>query len=185
MVRSSAAYVVASAALIGSIGAMSADVEAQNDEATRSSRSVTSPDAKVRGVSARIVALIGQATGRSKTFRDVVNQISGTDGIVYVAEGSCGHDVRACLLFSITTAGTNRVLRVLVDTSARDDDLIGSLAHELQHALEVLSVQYIRTDAAMALLYRRIGHGVGRRFETEAAVRVGDSVRAELRQRHP
>lgn len=173
--------VIASAALIGFLGAMSAEVAAQEDQAVRSSTAVMSPDAKVRGISARIVALVAEGTAHSKTFHELVDRIGATDGIVYVAEGTCGHDVRACLLFSITTAKTNRVLRVLVDPSNPDADLIGSLAHELQHALEVLSVRYIRTDAAMALLYRRIGRGVGRRFETDAAIHVGDAVRAELR----
>jgi hypothetical protein len=160
---------------------MLGEISAQEDPQVGLSTSVMSPDAKVRGVTATMVALIAQGTGRSKTFHELVDRIGDTDGIVYVAEGSCGHDVRACLLFSITAAGTSRVLRVLVDPSNPDTDLIGSLAHELQHALEVLSVRYIRTDAAMALLYRRIGRGDGRRFETDAAIHVGDVVRAELR----
>src|SRR5262245_34468570 len=59
------------------------------------------PGARVRGVSARMVAVINDAAAGSKTFRGLVDQISGTDGIVYVAEGRCEHGVRACLLLTM------------------------------------------------------------------------------------
>jgi len=40
-------------------------------------------------------------------------------------------------------------------------------------------VSSVQTDAAMALLYRRISRLVGRRYEMDAAIKVGDAVRAE------
>jgi len=144
-----------------------------------------SPNARVRGVTSGIVAVIAEGAARSKTFQALVDRIAGTDGIVYVAEGNCGHEVRACLLFSITATGSNRILRILVDPSKPDADLMVSVAHELQHAYEVLSDRYIRTNESMALRYRRIGRAVDRRFETDAAIRVGDAVRAELRENSP
>lgn len=73
------------------------------------------PDARVRGVSSRMVAVINDAAARSKTFHTLVDQIGSTDGIVYVAEGECGRGVRACLLLTMTLMGPNRVLRILVD----------------------------------------------------------------------
>ena len=66
------------------------------------------PDARVRGVSPRMVAVINEAAARSMTFRRLVDQIGRTDGIVYVAEGQCGHPVRACLLHTLTLMGPNR-----------------------------------------------------------------------------
>ena len=138
------------------------------------------PDARVRGVSSRMVAVINDAAARSKTVRALVDQIGSTDGIVYVAEGECGHGVRACLLLTMTLMGPNRVLRILIDAGKVDRDLVGSVAHELQHALEVLSHRRIRSATAMILFYRKEGSNEGGHFETDAAIKVGNAVRAEL-----
>ena len=127
------------------------------------------------------MAVINEAVAQSETFRGLVDRISTTDGIVYVAEGQCGHGVRACLLDTMTIAGPNRVLRILVDPRKVDRDLMGSIGHELQHAMEVLSHPYIRSYGAMILLFKKMCDGCGRRFETDAAIATGNAVRAELR----
>jgi hypothetical protein len=157
-----------------------------NATATESSASVVdapslmSPDARVRGVSARVVAVINEAAARSESFRGLVAQIGTTDGIVYVAEGQCGHGVRACLLLTMTTMGENRVLRILVDPRKSDPDLMGSIGHELQHAMEVLSHRSVRSYSAMILLFKKACGGCDRRFETDAAIATGVAVRREL-----
>lgn len=143
------------------------------------------PDARVRGVSPRMVAVINEAAARSMTFRRLVDQIGRTDGIVYVAEGQCGHTVRACLLHTLTLMGPNRVLRILVDPRKADRDSMVSIGHELQHALEVLSHSGIRSGSAMMLLYKKEGSKESRHFETYAAIVAGDAVRAELRENAP
>jgi hypothetical protein len=58
---------------------------------------------------------------------------------------------------------------------------IGSIGHELHHALEVLSRRRITTDSEITLLYHRIGRVRGRSIETDEAVKAGDAVRRELR----
>jgi hypothetical protein len=141
------------------------------------------PDARVRGVSPRMVAVINDAAARSNTFRGLVDQIGTTDGVVYVAEGHCGHGARACLLLTMTIMGPYRVLRILVDPQEVDAELGGSIAHELQHAIEVISHRSIRSGSAMTLLFNKEGDRSGRRFETNAATKAGDIVRAELRAR--
>jgi len=157
-----------------------------NATATESSPSVVdapvlmAPDARVRGVSARVVAVINEAAAHSESFRGLVAQIGTTDGIVYVAEGQCGHGVRACLLLTMTTMGENRVLRILVDPRKSDPDLMGSIGHELQHAMEVLSHHSVRSYSAMILLFKKACDGCGRRFETDAAIAAGVAVRREL-----
>jgi hypothetical protein len=141
------------------------------------------PDARVRGVSVRVVTLINDTTAQSKTFRGLVDQIGTTDGIVYVAEGQCGHGVQACLLHTMTEMGANRVLRILVDPQKIDRDLMKSIGHELQHAVEVLSDRAIRSSRAMRLLYNKDGDTYARRFETNAAIKAGNAVHAELQER--
>jgi hypothetical protein len=129
------------------------------------------------------VAVISDAAAQSKTFRGLVDQIGTTNGIVYVAEGQCGHGVRACLVLTMTMMGPNRVLRILVDPREADRDLMGSIGHELQHAVEVLSHRSVRSYSAMILLYKEMCDDCGgRRFETDAAVAAGNAVRAELQK---
>ena len=142
-----------------------------------------SPDARVRGTNDRLLALISEGTVESKTFRMLVDEIGTTEGFVYIAEGSCRATVRACLLWTITTMGRYRVLRILVDGRDDDRDLIGSIGHELHHAVEVLSHRQITTDAGIASLYHRIGKVHGLSIETEGAIKAGDAVREELRHR--
>jgi hypothetical protein len=139
------------------------------------------PNPRVRSASPRVVAVIIEAAAQSETFRGLVDQIGTTDGLVYVEEGPCGHGVHACLLFTITMAGPNRVLRILVDPSKADRDLMASIGHELQHAVEVLSNRAIRNSAAMYLLYETKCFKCRSRFETDRAIRAGDAVRRELR----
>jgi hypothetical protein len=142
--------------------------------------SVTAPEARVRGSSQRLVAAINDATAGSQTFRNLVDQIGRTDGIVYVVEGECQHGLGACLLLSVTMMGANRVLWIHIDPRKVDRDLMGSIGHELQHALEVLSHSSIRSGRAMMLLYKREGSEEGGHFETDAAVNAGNAVRDEL-----
>ena len=129
-----------------------------------------------------MVAVINAAAGRSKTFHALIDQIGSTDGIVYVAEGQCGHGVRACLLLAMTMMGPNRVLWILVDPRKENCDLMGSIGHELQHAVEVLSHRTIRSGSAMTLLYKKEGSKEGGHFETDAAIKAGNAVRGELRE---
>jgi len=144
--------------------------------------SLMAPDARVRGSSQRLVAAISDATAGSQTFRGLVDQIGRTDGIVYVMEGQCQHGVRACLVLSMTVMGANRVLWIRIDPRKTDRDLMGSIGHELQHALEVLSHSSIRSGSAMTLLYKKEGSKEGDHFETDAAIKAGNAVRAELRK---
>jgi hypothetical protein len=129
-----------------------------------------------------MVAVINEAAARSTTFRGLVDQIGRTDGIVYVAEGQCGNGVRACLLLTLTLMGPNRVLRILVDPKKEDCELMRSIGHELQHAVEVLGHRTVRSGSAMTLLYNKEASKEGGHFETDAAIKAGDAVHAELRE---
>ena len=142
--------------------------------------SLMAPDARVRGASARLVAVINEAGARSQTFHDLVDRIGSTDGIVYVAEGQCGHGVRACLWTTMAIAGSNRVLRIIVDERTSDRDLMATIGHELQHAFEVLGDPSIRSSSEMVLRLKEMCNACGLRFETDAAIRAGNAVRDEL-----
>jgi hypothetical protein len=138
--------------------------------------------AGVRSSHSVLAKLITRATEQSATFRGLVEAIKVQDGIVYVEAGECGHNVGSCLV-GITTAGRFRMLWIKLDTEKRDADLIASIGHELQHAVEILSDSGVRNGAEMFLYYLRMGRRAPGPivFETTAAIEAGTAVRAEIR----
>jgi hypothetical protein len=138
---------------------------------------------RVRAEDPMLAALIQRAADQSPTFRRLVETIRATDGIVYVMRGRCGHYVRACLKLWMGVAGSNRILHVVVDERKPDTEAIASIAHELQHTLEVLAEPSVRTGFGMLALYKRNGAVQGTTFETEAAVDAGNAVNKELKRK--
>lgn len=146
-------------------------------------------DFPVRSTDVAVVALIAQASLESPTFRAMIETIRARNGIVYVHPGRCGHGVRSCLV-NVVAAGERRILWAKVDVKKDERDLMGSIGHELRHAIEVLSDPTVRNDIAMFHFYRReASMGAGGAFETRAAILAGDAVRSEVgkyrRQRTP
>lgn len=135
---------------------------------------------RIRPMGAVLTSVVQDAMTRSSTFRQLAATINTSDGIIYVAEGDCGGRAQACLV-SVTDAGRERILHVHVSTRRSRVDLIAYIGHELQHAIEVLSVPGIRSTAAMYFFYRRESRTTGL-FETTAAMRTGEAVRDEVRQ---
>jgi hypothetical protein len=136
---------------------------------------------RVRSHNPVIASLIGQAAERSKTFRGLVAAINTSKGIVYVEEGQCGrHSVTSCVE-AVTQSAANRILRVKVDIHNADGELMGLIGHELRHAIEILGDPTVVDTASLYFLYDRIGrHGTRTAFETQAAVKAGNAVRAEV-----
>ena len=136
---------------------------------------------RVRSYDPAIIAAVREGTIRSATFKQLVDTIDATDGLVYIEHGKCGHSVRACLLMSVKIAGPNRVLRIVVNLSntKSDCDLIASIGHELRHAVEALSNPTVRSNPAIHLFFDREGPTNDGRFETKAAVAAGLAVDAQ------
>jgi hypothetical protein len=136
----------------------------------------------VRSSNPSIVALIEVAVTRSSTFRGLIATVNQSDGIVYVESGPCNRGARACLV-SITTDGGHRFLQVHVNMHHADWDVMGSIAHELRHTIEVLANPAVTTTESLRYFYQHAEAtgGTLTPFETEAAVRAGNAVRAEVR----
>jgi hypothetical protein len=128
---------------------------------------------RVRSENPFIAAAIASATERSVTFEQLLMTIQGTDGLVYVEKGPCGHGVQACLSLSIKVAGPFRLLRIRVDPRRSGCALMTSIGHELQHAIEVLSDPHVTDIHSMYWFFERQGSSGLGRFETEAAIHVG------------
>lgn len=152
---------------VGASGAMTA---AQADASS----------SRVRWENPVVGAAIGEGLLRSATFRRLVDAVNETDGLVFVVEGKCGQGLRACLHMSVDIAGPNRLLRVFVTPNrAPGCELIGSIGHELQHALEALGNPNIRNGWQMSSFFQVVGPEGPRRFETLEAQRVQLAVEQE------
>ena len=142
-------------------------------------RHVRTDDAKLRG-------LMTRGDAESPTFRGIVLHIDRLPGLVYVVPSQCGtrSELAACLEHSVQVRGGYRFLRVNMTPGEPEHRQLPLLAHELQHALEVLSDESATSLDGVAKLYERIGvrrPGAGV-FETDAARRVQDLVNREVRE---
>ena len=139
--------------------------------------------ARVRTSSPRFKALIDDGLKLSSTFRQLASALLATDGVVYVEEGFCYRGLTACLEWRVTAAGGRRLLFVRLSPRRSDDDVISSVAHELQHALEVLRLPGTVSKADFVTLFSDGSRlGAPSVVETDAALRMGDNVRGEVRR---
>lgn len=140
---------------------------------------------RVKGVGNEMRQLIREADARSPTVRALVDEIGRSNAIVLVEFGFChGGRVRSCVMH-VAGDQRQRHIRVMVSTRTTNDRLLATIAHELQHAVEIVREPDV-TDAKRALaLYRRIGtrdcqNGTTDACETDAALAIERTVLDEL-----
>lgn len=81
-----------------------------------------------------------------------------------------------------STAG-GRFLRITITLPDTDSELIATLGHELQHAVEIGGAPDVTDDSGRVLYYRQHGIAVGGQARcTLAAQEAGARVMAEIRQ---
>lgn len=139
----------------------------------------------VRSAEARVRALIDEGLSRSPTFRRLVESLDESDVIVYVETRVVPQrlELNGYLLHHIAAPGRHRYLRIVVSAEGRDQQLIGVLAHELQHAREVAQAPDARNDKSLEALFSRIGLCPGcvvGVYETAAAISLEAAVMKEL-----
>jgi hypothetical protein len=123
---------------------------------------------------------------RSATFRRLVRRIEQLRGVVYVvSKMKLPVATEGALLHRITvTPDGSRCLWIVVKRDRLSPYLVGVLGHELQHALEVLEDQDIRTAEEIEELFRRHRPShQGQVLETDAALAAGEKVVSELVKR--
>jgi hypothetical protein len=145
---------------------------------------------RVKPADAEMRRLVLDGVRRSSTFRVLVDDLHAFNVIVAIQFGLCGNGrIRSCVS-SVDGDDRQRHIRIKVNTRTTDDRLIATIAHELQHALEIARDPTV-TDAQQALaLYRRIAmgkcrEGLSEQCETEAALLVEKHVNAELSDAPP
>ena len=143
---------------------------------------LSAPDRKVRGTHPEIQALIAQGMRRSATFAALLFELDTTDVIVYVERVHNLPAVIAGRLLLVSATANQRYVRIQLGTGGTTADAIATLAHELQHAIEVGKSPGVRDQDALARLYKRIGRNSlgAHTYDTLAAQNMGKRVRKEI-----
>ena len=105
---------------------------------------LTAPGRRLRATDPRMQALIVEGVRRSPTFARLLLELESTDLIAYVERV---HNMPAVILgrlVFISTSPAQRYVRIQLGTGGTDFDAIVTLAHELQHAVEVGSSRRYR-----------------------------------------
>jgi hypothetical protein len=141
-------------------------------------------EARVRPQDSRLAELLRDGMARSTTLRSLVNRLESGNVIVYLTLSQSLKPSLAGKLTWITKAGKFRYLKATLNMEQTADQMIATLAHELQHALEVSGDPEVTDQRSLIALYRRIGRpsysGLTEAFETQAAQDTGLQVRREL-----
>lgn len=141
---------------------------------------------RLRSVDPAIRATIDEGCRRSPTFATLVDYLERSSLVVYVEQVRTLRDgMQGALLHG--GAGP-QYLRVLLKRGMSLNRRVVVLAHELQHAVEVVEAGIAADAVEMDALFRQIGDerspgGQRQRYETAAAVRVADTVAVDLRAR--
>ncbi len=139
---------------------------------------------RVRSLDVSIAKVMEQAVARSPTFERLVATIEASNGIIYIEAGVCPGRVPACLPSWMVSSGGNRFMRIVVDRQRLNSDELtaGAIAHELQHAIEVLGDRFVTDSTKMFFFYRRYAPTGKEQFETLEAIQAGMAVEDELRR---
>jgi hypothetical protein len=140
----------------------------------------------IRVLNPRLDSLIDTAMKRSTTFASLVAQVERTDIIVHVDRVmTLPRALRAQIAF-MGSAGAVRYLRIEISTTLNDRDTLATLAHELQHAVEIGEARDVRSNADVCALYHRIGEErAWLRFDSHEAEAAGRQVQMELLNPQP
>jgi hypothetical protein len=145
------------------------------------SGSVTS---HIRPQDARVAALLQEGMLRSRSLHALVDRIEASNVYVYL---NLDHLMKSYLAGRLTWIGQAhefRYLRASINFDLPADQVIATIGHELQHAVEVIDDQTVVNEKSLVALYRRIGKPsrleLTSGWETEAAQAMGSQVRREL-----
>ena len=143
---------------------------------------------RIRPTSEKIGTIIDLGYERSPTFRELVETLEQSPVLVYIESGRCPAIRRQRLngcLADLGTAGGARHLRVIVDVGLPIDNLIATVGHELQHAVEARKANALADghhEAFVGAGARHVGANV---YETDDAQNVKEAILRDLRRARP
>jgi hypothetical protein len=138
---------------------------------------------RLRPQSPHVAGLLKAGLARSATLRSLVDRIEAGNVIVYIAVNPLLKSNLSGGLTWMTRAGAFRFVRASINRDLTPDQMIATLAHELQHVAEVAEDESVISEATLVAMYRRIGlpsRAAAPGFETAAAQEMGYQVRREL-----
>lgn len=142
----------------------------------------TSPEhAHLRLLHSDLQKLVDEGIAKSATLRSLVEQLNRTDVVVFVEYGGLPKDLAGGIRF-VTRAGSLRLVRVSIRRTLTRPEILRTIGHELQHALEIADEPGIVDEASLKAFYRRLDTEANplERFDTAAARRAGDFVAEDL-----
>jgi hypothetical protein len=139
---------------------------------------------RLRPTDSRLALLLRLGRERSTLLADLADRVEAGNVVVYLElNKDLGPRLAGRLTF-VAHADPYRYLRVSLNPDRPSDLIIASIAHELQHVLEIQADPQVRSESSLVSLYRRIGKSnrIGDRigWETDAAQEAGRAVRREL-----
>jgi hypothetical protein len=137
------------------------------------------PPPHVRPQSTRSEEVLADAIKRSPTVAALVKTIERSPILVFIELVYDREDLGRTRI--MTANEFARLLHVQLNGKLSADRLVEVLAHELQHAVEILGAPEIRDEDSLARAYTRLGFEVDRgHFETDAARLTELQVHTEL-----
>lgn len=138
---------------------------------------------RVRPYDPRSAALLVEGLRRSERLRSLVTELEHYNVITYVQIQPGLKGRLAGSLTWVTATEEFRYVRISMSPDLRGAAAIATLAHELQHALEVAQEPSIVDAASLMRYYKEHGISMSAHrngFDSEAARLVGDEVRQDL-----
>jgi hypothetical protein len=138
---------------------------------------------RIRVLPACLTTLIEDATAVSSTMRALVARIEQSNLIVYVRCVAFNQAPFVGRLMFLTAIADQRYVVIELRNPERWESQVATLAHELQHAVEIADAPWVVNQADMARYYSQAGITVGTKpltFDTDAAQQVGLRVQREL-----
>jgi hypothetical protein len=129
--------------------------------------------------------LVLDGARRSTVFRALIDELHQFNVIVVIQFGFCANGrIRSCVS-NVDGDERQRHIRVKVSPRTTEMYLIATIAHELQHALEIAREPRATNVREVLELYRRIAtgkcrEGLSEECETDAALEVETRVHREL-----
>lgn len=141
------------------------------------------PIPRLRAADNRIAAALKEGLDRSASFRAIVDRVNQLDVIVYAETQPLLRGRLSGTMTWVTKTKEYRYLRVSLNPDLNSAQTVASLAHELQHVIEVGEAKSIVDTKTMSDYYRVAGlekYAHSEEWDTEAAQRTGEIVRREV-----
>lgn len=138
---------------------------------------------RIRSEDPRVRQAVALGSARSASFRELLARVEARDVIAYVELDPQLRGRLSGRMRWVVSTNVARYVRVSLNPELTGFQLVATLAHELQHVIEVGDAPSVVDEPTLAALYREVGTERRSRsgaWDTIAAQLAGDAVRKEL-----